>query len=49
MMNKYVSPTIDIIVIEAVDVITASAGTETPIKGVGGGIWDLDINISIEV
>ena len=47
MMNKYYSPKVEIIEINTTDVITASPGTETPVKEVGGGIWDLEISIEI--
>ena len=39
-MKKYDTPEIDIIKIGLPDVITASLGTETPIKG-EEGIWDI--------
>ena len=38
-MKKYINPEIEVIEIDANDVIATSPGTET------GGVWDLDIAI----
>ena len=42
-MKKYIYPELEIIELEANDVITTSPGTETTPKDDNDGIWDLDI------
>ena len=42
-MKKYIDPELEIIKLEANDIITTSPGTETTPKDEGDGIWDLDI------
>ena len=42
-MKKYIDPELEIIELEANDVITTSPGTETTPKDDNDGIWDLDI------
>ena len=42
-MKKYIDPELEIIELEANDIITTSIGTETTPKDDNDGIWDLDI------
>ena len=42
-MKKYIDPELEIIELEANDIITTSPGTETTPKDDNDGIWDLDI------
>ena len=42
-MKKYIDPELEIIELEANDIITTSLGTETTPKDDNDGIWDLDI------
>ena len=42
-MKKYNNPELEIIELEAKDIITTSPGTETTPKDESDGIWDLDI------
>ena len=42
-MKKYLSPDIEIIKVDASDIITTSPGTETTPKEDNDGIWDLDL------
>ena len=42
-MKKYIDPELEIIELEANDIITTSPGTETTPKEDNDGIWDLDI------
>ena len=42
-MKKYIDPEMEIIELEAQDIITTSPGTETTPKDDNDGIWDLDI------
>ena len=42
-MKKYIEPELEIIELEANDIITTSIGTETTPKDDNDGIWDLDI------
>ena len=42
-MKKYINPELEIIELEANDVIATSLGTETTPKEDNDGIWDLDI------
>ena len=42
-MKKYLSPDIEIIKVDAGDIITTSPGTETTPKEDNDGIWDLDL------
>ena len=42
-MRKYNNPELEIIELEANDIITTSPGTETTPKDDNDGIWDLDI------
>lgn len=41
-MKKYINPELEIIKLEAKDVITTSPGTETTPKDDNDGIWDFD-------
>jgi hypothetical protein len=41
-MRKYLNPELEIIKLEADDIITTSLGTETTPKDDNDGIWDLD-------
>ena len=41
-MRKYINPELEIIKLEADDIITTSLGTETTPKDDNDGIWDLD-------
>ena len=42
-MRKYINPELEIVKIEAKDIITTSIGTETTPKDETDGIWDLDL------
>ena len=42
--KKYVLPEMELISIDAEDIITTSPGTETTPKEDSDGIWDLDIS-----
>ena len=42
-MKKYMNPELEIIELEANDVITTSPGTETTPKDDNDGIWDMDL------
>ena len=42
-MKKYMNPELEIIELEANDIITTSPGTETTPKDDNDGIWDLDL------
>ena len=42
-MKKYINPELEVIELEAADIITTSPGTETTPKDESDGIWDLDI------
>ena len=42
-MKKYINPELEVIELEANDVITTSLGTETTPKEDNDGIWDLDL------
>ena len=44
MMKEYVNSKIDVVKIESADIITTSAGTETPWYEENDGIWELSIN-----
>ena len=41
-MKKYIIPALEVIELEAIDIITTSPGTETTPKDDNDGIWDLD-------
>ena len=41
---KYLCPKIELIRLDAIDIITTSPGTETTPKDDNDGIWDLDIS-----
>ena len=43
-MKKYIDPEIEVVKLEASDVITSSPGTETPWYEESDGIWDLTLN-----
>ena len=43
-MKKYLNPEIEIVKLEANDVITTSPGTETPLYEESDGIWEFGIN-----
>ena len=42
-MKKYINPELEVIKLEANDVITTSLGTETTPKDDNDGIWDFDL------
>jgi hypothetical protein len=42
-MRKYNNPELEMIEIDADDIITTSPGTETTLKDETDGIWDLDL------
>ena len=42
-MKKYIIPALEVIELEAIDIITTSPGTETTPKDDNDGIWDLDL------
>ena len=42
-MREYINPELEIIEIDADDIITTSPGTETTPKDETDGIWDLDL------
>ena len=42
-MRKYINPELEVIKLEAADIITTSPGTETTPKDESDGIWDLDL------
>ena len=42
-MKKYITPELEVIELEANDVIATSLGTETTPKEDNDGIWDLDL------
>lgn len=42
-MKKYVNPEVELIELEAEDIIVTSPGTETTPKEDNDGIWDLDL------
>ena len=43
MMKKYIDPELEIIELDAKDIITTSPGTETTPKDNPDGIWDLEL------
>ena len=43
-MKKYLYPEIEVVELEANDVITTSPGTETPWYEENDGIWEMSIN-----
>ena len=43
-MKKYINPAIEVVEVNAKDIITTSPGTETSLYEVNDGIWDLTIN-----
>ena len=43
-MKKYLNPEIEIVKLEANDVITTSPGTETPRYEESDGIWEFSLN-----
>jgi len=42
-MKKYIDPELEIVELDAKDIITTSLGTETTPKEENDGIWDLEI------
>ena len=42
-MQKYLNPKIEIVELEAEDIITTSPGTETTPKDESDGLWDLSL------
>ena len=42
-MKKYIIPALEVIELEAIDIITTSPGTETTPKDDNDGIWDFDL------
>jgi len=43
-IKKYTNPEVEVVELEANDVITTSPGTETPWYEESDGVWDLSIN-----
>ena len=43
-MKNYIDPEIEVIKIQATDIITTSPGTETPWYEENDGVWELGIN-----
>ena len=43
-MKKYSNPELEVVEVDTNDVITTSAGTETPWYEESDGIWDFTIN-----
>ena len=43
-MKNYIDPEIEVIKIQATDIITTSPGTETPWYEENDGVWELSIN-----
>ena len=43
MMKKYTVPELEIVELDATDIIATSIGTETTPKDDNDGIWDLDL------
>ena len=44
-MKKYMNPEIEVVEINANDVITTSPGTETSVQDETDGVWDLNIGL----
>lgn len=44
-MKNYTNPEIEVVEINASDVLTTSPGTETPAYDENDGIWDLSIDL----
>ena len=44
-MEKYVSPEIEVVLLNVSDVITTSPGTETSPQDETDGVWDLNIGL----
>ena len=44
-MKKYINPEIEVVELEANDVITSSPGTETPWYEENDGIWEMNIGV----
>ena len=44
-MKKYVTPEIEVLEVNASDIIVTSPGTETPLYEENDGIWSFDTNI----
>ena len=44
-MKKYACPEIEVVEVEANDVITSSAGVETPWYEESDGIWEMGIGV----
>ena len=42
-MKKYLAPELEIVELDATDIIVTSIGTETTPKDDNDGIWDLDL------
>lgn len=42
-MKRYLNPELEIVELDAKDIITTSLGTETTPKDDNDGIWDLDL------
>ena len=42
-MKKYANPELEVVELEANDIISTSLGTETTPKEDNDGIWDLDL------
>ena len=43
-MKKYMNPEIEVVEVNASDIMTTSHGTETPWYEENDGIWELSIN-----
>ena len=43
-MKKYMNPEIEVVEIQAKDILTTSPGTETPWYEESDGVWELSIN-----
>ena len=44
-MRKYLIPEVEIVMVEASDVITSSPGTETPLYEENDGIWEFNLDV----
>ena len=43
-MKKYMNPEIEVVEIHVNDILTTSAGTETPWYEENDGIWEISVN-----
>ena len=44
-MRKYINPEIEVVEVNASDVLTTSPGTETPWYEESDGIWELNVGV----